>query len=157
MLHRGGNAPRWSTLIFSYTRRLGPYFLVQIFLISIFLGFRKKMTIFGGHFYAFRGIFLPSRYRMGIFFFFFFWGGGGLLKYKNLWGTPIISDILVDAGSKPTYKEKNRAHPLPHPHLGYAHDLCLALILYSQMVSHFCCLFAHLTCLRCKNFTLLSN
>ena len=63
--------------------------------VDIFLGSSQNWTIFKGHFYVFKGIFLRSRYRMGgghcfwlqkfqQFFgvleipdIFFFWGGGG--------------------------------------------------------------------------------
>ena len=41
--------------------------------------------------YAFKGLFLRSMYKMGMFFLFFFWGGGA--KISNIfWGMP---DILL--------------------------------------------------------------
>ena len=40
--------------------------------VDIFGGLPQNKTIFRGHFYAFLGLFLRSRYRMGVFF----WGGG---------------------------------------------------------------------------------
>ena len=80
---RGGGG---GTLIFSYICRLGSFFLVfgfeilnfNIFggfqknkyffgyeyFVDIFLGSSQNWTIFRGHFYAFKGIFLRSRYRM---------------------------------------------------------------------------------------------
>ena len=73
----GGN------LIFSYIRRLGSFFGVKILNFNIFGVFQKNKyflgvmilwiffggssqnwTIFWGHFYAFYGLFLRSRYRM---------------------------------------------------------------------------------------------
>ena len=85
MLHRGGGGGG-VTLIFSYTRRLGSFSRVQNFKIlnfNIFCGFSEKRiffgyedfmdifkghhniwTIFRGHFYALKGLFLRSRYRM---------------------------------------------------------------------------------------------
>ena len=36
-------------------------------ILWIFLGGHKKWTKFRGHFYAFNGLFLRSRYRMGVF------------------------------------------------------------------------------------------
>ena len=90
------------TLIFSYIRRLGPFFGLKILNFNIFEDFvdiyvwsLQNWTIVKGRFYAFQGLFLRSRYRSGnifwvakisnilrclkflIFFFFFFWGGGG--------------------------------------------------------------------------------
>ena len=75
------------TLISSYIRRLGSFFGVQNFEFHYFLGFQKNeyflgyedfvdifgrssqnWTIFWGHFYAFKGLFLRSRYRMGDIF-----------------------------------------------------------------------------------------
>ena len=75
------------TLIFSYIRRLGPFFGFKILNFDIFLGFQKNKyflgyenfvdifwessknwTIFRGHFYAFQGLFLRSRYRIGDIF-----------------------------------------------------------------------------------------
>ena len=38
----GGCAPRGGTLIFSYIRRLGPFFWGQIFEFQYFLGFSEK-------------------------------------------------------------------------------------------------------------------
>ena len=47
-------------------------------------------TIFGGHFYTFYGIFLRSRYEMGIFF------RGGGRKIANICGRmPDIPDIFL--------------------------------------------------------------
>ena len=47
--------------------------------MDIFLGSSQNWTILRGHFYAFKGLFLRSRYRMGVFFGvakiqIFFWG-----------------------------------------------------------------------------------
>ena len=36
--------------------------------MDIFLGTSQNWTLFRGYFYAFKGIFLRSLYRMGIFF-----------------------------------------------------------------------------------------
>ena len=33
-----------------------------------------------------------------IYIYFFFFFGGGVLKYKNIWGIPIISDIFFFFG-----------------------------------------------------------
>ena len=86
------------TLIFAYTHRHGSFFGVQNFEFQYFLGFQKNeyfwgmkilgssqnWIIFRGHFYAFWGIFLRSRYRMRDIF---FWGGGGVLKIQIFfWG-----------------------------------------------------------------------
>ena len=106
------------TLIFSYIRRLGlrlgSFFVVQIlnfiifyiffrggggqkneyFLVFIFFGYfwwsSQNWTIFRGHFYAFYGLFLRSRYRIGDTFWscknlkYFLRGGGGL-KFLIFW------------------------------------------------------------------------
>ena len=77
------------TLTFLYIRRLGLFFGVQNFEFQYFLRFSKKKNfwgtkilwiffgvlpqnwpIFRGHFYAFLGLFLRTRYRMGDIF----WG-----------------------------------------------------------------------------------
>ena len=42
--------------------------------VDIFLGSPQNWTIFRGHFYAFYGLFLRSRYRMGDNFSGIFWG-----------------------------------------------------------------------------------
>ena len=42
--------------------------------------------IFGGHFYEFKGLFLRSRYRMGVFF--------GLQKIQIFFGVLEIPDIF---------------------------------------------------------------
>ena len=49
------------------------------YFVDIFWGHSQNWTIFRGHFYAFKGIFLRSRRRMGVFlgllkFQIFFWG-----------------------------------------------------------------------------------
>ena len=86
--------PQGGILIFSYIRRLWPFFWVQNFefqyfggfsdkyffgeyddFVDIFLGSLQNWTSFKGHFYAI--FFLRSRYRMGCFFFL----GGGVLKF----------------------------------------------------------------------------
>ena len=51
---------------------------------------------YSGHFYAFKGLFLMSRYRMGDLFYLFIYlfiyflggggGGGGLLKFQIFFG-----------------------------------------------------------------------
>ena len=77
-----------ASLIFSYIRRLGPFFFlggggpnfeIQYFwrvfrkinsfwgikiLCIYFLGSPQNWTIFRGHFYAFQGLILRSRYRI---------------------------------------------------------------------------------------------
>ena len=84
---RGESLPQGGTLIFSYIRRLGPFFLVQNFEFRYVLGFQKNKyflvyenfvdiflessqnwIIFRGHFYAFQCLFLRSRYRIGDIF-----------------------------------------------------------------------------------------
>ena len=78
-----GGGEGGGTRIFSYIRRLGSFFAFRILNFNIFGGFQKKdffggmrilwiffessqnWTIFRGHFYAFFGLFLRSRYRMG--------------------------------------------------------------------------------------------
>ena len=67
----------------SYIRRLGPFFGVKILNFNIFGGFQENeylfgmknflgssqnWTIFRGYFYAFSGLFLRSRYRLGDIF-----------------------------------------------------------------------------------------
>ena len=52
--------PQGSTLIFSYIRRLGSFFLVKNFEFQYFLGFSEKMIFWG----------------MKILWIFFFLGGG---------------------------------------------------------------------------------
>ena len=88
------------TLIFSYIRRLGPFWGVQHFLgfqkkkkylfgfedfVDIFFWCHHKLDFFfggggggggAGHFYAFKGLFLRSKFGMGIFF--------GVAKISNI-------------------------------------------------------------------------
>ena len=122
---RGGGG---GTLIFSYIRRLGPFFGFKILNFNIFWGCQKNKyflgyedfvdifwgssqnwTIFRFDFYAFKGIFLRSIYRMGIFF--------GFVKLKIFFGVLEIPDsfwgLMVDAGSEPTYAKKNESTPPP--------------------------------------------
>ena len=47
--------------------------------VGIFLGSSHNWTIFRGHFYAFKGLLLRSRYRMGDIF-------GGLLNFLIFFG-----------------------------------------------------------------------
>ena len=54
--------------------------------VDIFLGSSQNWTIFKGHFYAFYGLFLRSRYRMGLFL--------GFLKLKIFFGVLEIPDIF---------------------------------------------------------------
>ena len=93
-----------ATLIFSYMRRLGSFFFwgggggfkVLNFnilggfqkneyvlgfenFVDIFWGSSQNWTKFRGHFYAFYGLFLWPRYRMGDIF-------GGLLKFQIFFG-----------------------------------------------------------------------
>ena len=62
----GGGKGEGGTLIFSYIRRLGPFFFVQNFELQYFLwgGGVRKMNIFGG---------------MKILRIFFLGGGGGVI------------------------------------------------------------------------------
>ena len=55
-------------------------------ILWIFLGSLQNWTILRGHFYAFQGLFLRSRYRMGIFL--------GLLKIKIFFGVFEIPDMF---------------------------------------------------------------
>ena len=50
--------------------------------MDIYGGSSHNKTIFRGHFYAFLGLFLRSRYRMEGFFFL----GGGVLKFQIFLG-----------------------------------------------------------------------
>ena len=73
--------------------------------MDILLGSSQNWTISRGQFYAIKGLFLRSRYRMGGGYFL------GLLKIQIFFlGVLEIPDIFwgctVDAGSEPTYKEK---------------------------------------------------
>ena len=73
--------------------------------MDILLGSSQNWTISRGQFFAVKGLFLRSRYRMGGGIFF------GVAKNSNIfWGVLEIPDIFwgctVDAGSEPTYKEK---------------------------------------------------
>ena len=43
----GGSGPQGGTLIFSYIRRLGPFFGVKFLNFNIFWGFQKKIIFFG--------------------------------------------------------------------------------------------------------------
>ena len=56
-------------------------------ILWIFLGVIANWTIFRGHLYAFYGLFLRSRYRMGDLFF-------GLLNFKYFLGVLEIPDIF---------------------------------------------------------------
>ena len=51
-----------------------------------FGGSSQNKTIFRGHFYAFKGLFLRSRYKMGDIF--------GLVKFKYFLGVLEIPDIF---------------------------------------------------------------
>ena len=51
------------------------------------LGSSQNWTIFRGHFYAFKGLFLRSRYRMGAFL-------GSLNFQKFFFGVRELSDIF---------------------------------------------------------------
>ena len=76
-LREADSGPRGGTLIFSYIRRLGPFFWGQIFEFQYFFGFSEKYIFFGyenfadiflgssqnwtsfrGYFYVFYGLFL---------------------------------------------------------------------------------------------------
>ena len=101
---RGGG-----TLKFSYKRRLGLFFWVQKFEFQYFWGFQKKRIflgyedfvdiffgspqnwpIFRSHFYAFYGLFLMARYRMGDIF--------GVAKISNIfWGYLEFLIFLVNS------------------------------------------------------------
>ena len=58
--------------------------------MDIFLGSSQNWTIFRGHFYAFYGLFLRSRYKMGVFF--------GSLKLQFFGGVFEIPDIFLVNG-----------------------------------------------------------
>ena len=55
--------------------------------VDIFLGSSQNWTIFRGHFYAFQGLFLRSRYRMEDFL-------GGCYNFKYFLGVLEIPDIF---------------------------------------------------------------
>ena len=71
----------------------------------------QNWTIFRGHFYAFTGLFLRSRYRIRDIFL-------GLLNFQILfggaWNSWYFLGWRVDAGPEPTYEEKMRVSPLGH-------------------------------------------
>ena len=56
-------------------------------ILLIFFGSSQKRAIFRGHFYAFLGLFLRSRYRLEDFF--------GLLKFQIFFGVLEIPDIFL--------------------------------------------------------------
>ena len=69
--------------------------------VDIFGGSTQNWTIFRGHFYVFKGIFLRSSYRMGDTF----WAA----KILNIFRALEIPDLFcwnVDAGHEPTYEKK---------------------------------------------------
>ena len=88
---------------------LGGFRKMHFFGIWRFCGYSFG-TIFRGRSYAFKGLFLKSKYRMGVFFFvakisnIFF----GCLKYLIF-----FIGWLVDAGPQPTYAEKKIWVPPP--------------------------------------------
>ena len=123
LVSRGGGGG--GTLIFSHIRRLGPFFGFKKF--QYFFGFSEKWIFFLGMkilWIFFRGhhkiwlvwgsflcnlwSFLRSRYRIGIIF----WVANisniflGFLK-----SLIFFFGLTVDAGSEPTYTEKNRVPP----------------------------------------------
>ena len=57
--------------------------------MDIFLGVITNWTIFRGHFYAFCGLFLRSRHRMGIFF-------GGSKTSNTFLRVLEIPDIILE-------------------------------------------------------------
>ena len=75
-------------------------------------GSSQNWTIFRGYFYTFEGLFLMSRYRMGVGIF-------GVAKISNiLLGCLkflIFLGMNVDAGPEHTYEEKNESTPPPPP------------------------------------------
>ena len=67
------------------------YFLGYEDFVDICLGSSQNWTIFRGHFYAFKGRYLRSWYRMGIFF--------GVAKISNIFlGVLEIPDICGGEG-----------------------------------------------------------
>ena len=62
------------------------YFLGHEDFVYIYLASSQNCTIFRGHFYAFSGLFLRSRYRMGIFF--------GVVRISNIFWVLEIPDIF---------------------------------------------------------------
>ena len=116
-------------LIFSYMRRLGSFggegskFGISIFfgvfrkmnifgglkILWILLGSSQNLTIFRGHFYAFQGLFLWSRYRMGDIF----WG---LLKFQIIFGCLkflIFSWVNGRCWTRAYIRRKNESTPPP--------------------------------------------
>ena len=63
--------PKGGTLIFSYIRRLGPFFWGQIFEFQYFLGFSEKLKTFWG---------------MNILWIFFGGGGGSSQNWTSFRG-----------------------------------------------------------------------
>ena len=57
--------------------------------LDIFWGLLQNWTIYRGHFYAFKGLFLKSMYRMGGGRYYF-----GLLKFQMFLGVLEIPDIF---------------------------------------------------------------
>ena len=75
-------------------------------------GSSQNWTIFRDHFYAFLGLFLRSRYRIGDIFL--------VAKISNIFLAClkfllIFWGLTVDAGPEPTYAEKIRVPPLGSP------------------------------------------
>ena len=70
-------------LIFFSGFQKNEYFLGKKIYLDIFFrggGSSQNCTIFRGHFYAFLGLFLRSRYRIGGIL------GGGVAKISNIFG-----------------------------------------------------------------------
>ena len=63
--------------------------------VDIFGGSSQNWTIFRGYFYAFKGLFLRSSYRMGIFEWGYFLG---LLKFQKNFGVLEIPDTFLGEG-----------------------------------------------------------
>ena len=106
---RGESLPQGGTLIFSYIRRLGPFFLVQNFEFRYFMGFQKNKYFWG---MRILWIFFWGLHKIGIYlevismhFKSFFkvkvqnWGYFfGLLKFQIFFGVLEIPDIFWGEG-----------------------------------------------------------
>ena len=133
----GGGGVLW--YFSTYTQARAIFFLGSKILISIFWGVFRKNTIlvvwwnwifivwssFWGHFCCFIRVKVQAEYEdfICIFFSFLSGGGGGRVNlfpfffsfFCNAWCSRYFWGSTVDARPMPTYEEKMRVLPLPHP------------------------------------------